>query len=90
MDIPCGATTTLPEDVGEEALELGIPIYPVATNYKGHIPFTFPRNLFRMRQFESLGKITGGREVEYHQINAATLGKILRMGDGSVVNDHSP
>lgn len=72
-----GATTTLPEDVGEEALDLGIPIYPVATNYKGHILFAFPRNLFRMRQFESLGKMTGGREVEYQRINAATLRKIL-------------
>src|SRR5205814_4889781 len=29
-----GATTTIPEDVGDQALDLGIPIYPVATNYK--------------------------------------------------------
>ncbi|MGA7241230.1 MAG: hypothetical protein WBY44_36445 [Bryobacteraceae bacterium] len=72
-----GATTTIPEDLGNQALDLGIPIYPVATNYQGHIDSAYPRNLFRMREFESLGKMTGGREVEYTQINAATLRKIL-------------
>jgi hypothetical protein len=30
-----------------------------------------------MRQFKALGKMTGGRDVEYMQINASTLQKIL-------------
>ena len=72
-----GATTTIPEDLGNQALDLGIPIYPIATNYQNHIDESWPRNLFRMRQFEALGKITGGRAVEYKEIDAATLGKIL-------------
>ena len=73
-----GATTTIPEDVGNEALDLGIPLYPVATDYKNHLhPGVYPRNLFRMRQFEALGKMTGGRSVEYTQVDAATLSKIL-------------
>jgi hypothetical protein len=79
-----GATTTIPEDVGDQALDLGIPIYPVATNYKGHVTPNFPRNLFRMHQFESLGQRTGGRAVEYKTIDAAALSKIL--GD---VRDHA-
>ena len=78
-----GATTTIPEDVGNQALDLGIPIYPIATNYENHIQSNYPRNLFRMRQFEALGKMTGGRAVEYTQIDAATLLKILE----SVKND---
>ncbi len=40
-----GATTTIPEDVGNEALDLGIPIYPIATNYRNHIQSNYPRNL---------------------------------------------
>jgi hypothetical protein len=72
-----GATTTIPEDIGNQALDLGIPIYPVATNYLGQIDSSYPRNLYRMGEFKALGKMTGGREVEYMQINAATLGKIL-------------
>ena len=72
-----GATTTVPEDVGNEALDLGIPIYPVATNYLGHIEPQYPRNLFRMREFEALGKMTGGRSVEYTSIDAAALERIL-------------
>ena len=59
-----GATTTLPEDIGAHALDLGIPIYPVATNYQHHIHSDYPRNLWRMNQFEHLGKLTGGRSVE--------------------------
>ncbi len=78
-----GATTTIPEDVGNHALDLGIPIYPIATNYRGHIEPRFPRNLFRMRQFEALGKMTGGRAAEYREISAASLRKILE----SVKND---
>jgi hypothetical protein len=72
-----GATTTIPEDVGNQALDLGIPIYPIATNYENHIQSNFPRNLFRMRQFEALGKMTGGLSVEHTSIDAATLRKIL-------------
>jgi hypothetical protein len=71
------ATTTVPEDVGNQALDLGIPIYPVATNYKGNITRRVPRNLFRMHQFEALGQMTGGRAVEYKLIDAAMLQKIL-------------
>jgi len=72
-----GATTTIPEDVGEYALDFGIPIYPVATNYKGRISRHFPRNQFRMRQFEALGDMTGGRAAEYKMIDAARLQSIL-------------
>src|SRR5580704_17276262 len=46
-----GATTTLPEDIGVHALYLGIPIYPVATNYQHHIRSAYPRNLWRMHHF---------------------------------------
>lgn len=73
-----GATTTVPEDVGNQALDLGIPIYPIATNYKRRVRrVIFPRNYFRMHQFEALGKMTGGRAEEYASIDAATLRKIL-------------
>ena len=72
-----GATTTLPEDIGVHALDLGIPIYPVATNYKHHINDDYPRNLWRMHQFEGLGKLTGGRSVECASIDAALLLDIL-------------
>ena len=72
-----GATTTLPEDIGVHALDLGIPIYPVATNYRNHIHRGYPRNLWRMHQFEDLGKLTGGRSVEYPSIDAPLLLKIL-------------
>jgi hypothetical protein len=72
-----GATTTIPEDIGNQALELGIPIYPIATNYLGHITSKWPRNLFRMHEFRALGKMTGGRDTEFQQVNAATLLKIL-------------
>lgn len=72
-----GATTTLPEDIGVHALDLGIPIYPVATNYQHHIHRGFPRNRWRMHQFEDLGKLTGGRSVEYASIDAPLLLQIL-------------
>ena len=79
-----GATTTIPEDIGNQALDLGIPIYPIATNYKDHIGrFAFPRNYFRMHEFEALGKMTGGRASEYAAIDAKRLRAIL---DG-VVSD---
>jgi hypothetical protein len=52
-----GATTTLPGDIGVHALDLGIPIYPVATNYRHHIHSGYPRNFWRMHQFEDLGKL---------------------------------
>jgi hypothetical protein len=72
-----GATTTIPEDVGNHALDLGIPIYPIATNYRNHIQSNFPRNQFRMHQFAALGKMTGGTAGEYQEIDAARLAKIL-------------
>jgi hypothetical protein len=72
-----GATTTLPEDIGVHALDLGIPMYPVATNYQHHIRSAFPRNLWRMQQFKALGKLTGGRSVEYASIDAQLLLEIL-------------
>jgi hypothetical protein len=72
-----GATTTLPEDIGVHALDLGIPIYPVATNYKNHIHRGYPRNFWRMHQFEDLGKLTGGRSVEYASVDSPLLLKIL-------------
>jgi hypothetical protein len=72
-----GATTTVPPDVGEHALDLGIPIYPVVTNFQRHIQANYPRNLFRMQQFASLGTMTGGYSVEYPEIDAASLRKIL-------------
>jgi hypothetical protein len=78
-----GATTTIPGDVGNQALDLGIPIYPIATNYKNHIGRSLPRNYFRMHEFEALGKMTGGRASEYPAIDATTLRVIL---DG-VVSD---
>lgn len=72
-----GATTTLPVDIGVHALDLGIPIYPVATNYKDHISPGYPRNLWRMRQFESLAQVTGGRAAELPSIDAPLLLRIL-------------
>ena len=73
-----GATTTIPEDAGNQPLDLGIPIYPIATNYKHRIRRVFlPRNYFRMHQFEALGKMTGGRAGEHAFIDAAALRKIL-------------
>ncbi len=72
-----GATTTLPEDIGTQALDLGIPIYPVATNYKHHIDGGFPRNRWRMDQFKNLAKLTGGQSVEHPSIDAPLLLKIL-------------
>jgi hypothetical protein len=72
-----GATTTLPEDIGVQALDLGIPIYPVATNYKHHIDGGFPRNRWRMNQFKNLAKLTGGQSVELASIDAPRLLKIL-------------
>ncbi len=78
-----GATTTIPEDVGNQALDLGIPIYPAVTNYRNHIDRSWPRNFFRMHQFAALGKMTGGRAVEYKAIDAPTLRKILE----SVISD---
>jgi hypothetical protein len=72
-----GATTTLPGDIGVHALDLGIPIYPVATNYKNHIQPEYPRNLWRMERFEALGEITGGGAVEYASVDAPLLLSIL-------------
>jgi hypothetical protein len=72
-----GATTTLPEDIGVHALDLGIPMYPVATNYQHHIHRGYPRNLWRMQQFKDLGKLTGGRAVEHASIDAPLLLRIL-------------
>ena len=72
-----GATTTLPQDIGVQALDLGIPIYPVATNYKHHIDGSFPRNRWRMDQFKNLAKLTGGQSVELASIDAPLLLKIL-------------
>jgi hypothetical protein len=72
-----GATTTLPEDIGVHALDLGIPIYPVATNYQRHIDIGVPRNQWRMQNFEHLGKLTGGRAVEYPSLDAPLLLSLL-------------
>lgn len=73
-----GATTTVPEDAGNQALDLGIPMYPIATNYKDHIqPNTYPRNHFRMQEFKALGKMTGGRASEVPSVDAAAMRKIL-------------
>lgn len=73
-----GATTTVPEDIGNQALDLGIPVYPIATDYKHRISsFSFPRNNFRMHQFEALGKMTGGRPYQFAAIDAKTLRTIL-------------
>ena len=79
-----GATTTIPEDIGNRALDLGIPIYPIATDYKHRINrFMFPRNYFRMHEFEALGRMTGGRSFEYAAVDAKTLRTIL---DGVVAD----
>jgi hypothetical protein len=73
-----GATTTIPEDIGNHALDLGIPIYPIATNYRNHIQHSrYPRNYFRMQQFKALGKMTGGQAMEYTAIDAQQLSDIL-------------
>jgi hypothetical protein len=38
-----GATTAIPEDIGNQALDLGVPMYPIATNYKHRVRrFPFP------------------------------------------------
>jgi hypothetical protein len=73
------ATTTRPEDVGNRALDLGIPIYPVALNYLWRTDDKFPRNLFRMRQFMALGKMTGGRSLQHESLDANALKKILEQ-----------
>jgi VWFA-related protein len=73
-----GATTTIAEDLGNHALDLGIPVYPIATNYQDHISGAWPRNLFRMHEFASLGQMTGGRTVEHPSIDARTLVRILQ------------
>ena len=52
-------------------------MYPVVTNYKHHIHANFPRNLFRMRQFAALGKMTGGPTLDYPEVDASALRKIL-------------
>jgi hypothetical protein len=83
-----GATTTVPEDVGNQALDLGIPIYPIVTNYKNHIESSWPGNLFRMRQFAALGKMTGGRAVEYPEIDAAALRKILETVESDALSQY--
>lgn len=72
-----GATTTVPQDVGQHALDLGIPIYPVVTNYLNHIQGSYPRNLFRMREFGALAPLTGGRAFEDPIVDADTLRRIL-------------
>jgi hypothetical protein len=73
-----GATTTIPEDLGNHALDLGIPVYPIVTNYQGHITNAWPRNLFRMHEFASLGQMTGGRPVEHPSIDGKALLRILQ------------
>ncbi len=73
-----GATTTVPEDLGNHALDLGIPVYPIVTNYQNHISDAWPRNFFRMHEFASLGKTTGGQSVEHTTIDASALIRILQ------------
>jgi hypothetical protein len=73
-----GATTTVPEDLGNQALDLGIPVYPIVTNYQNHIFDAWPRNFFRMHEFASLGKMSGGQSVEHTTIDANTLIRILQ------------
>ena len=76
-----GATTTVPEDIGNRALDLMqdshlsdcyrlLPAHSI--NYN-----SFPRNYFRMQEFEALGKMTGGRAAEYEAIDARTLRTIV-------------
>ena len=73
-----GVTTRIPENAGNQALDLGIPIYPIVTNYKKHIrSWNLPRNHFRMQQFAALGKMTGGRSMDAPEVDAATFHKIL-------------
>jgi hypothetical protein len=72
-----GATTTVPQDVGEHALDLGIPLYPVVTNYRNHINGTYPRNLFRLHEFADLATLTGGRKFECPIVDAESLARIL-------------
>jgi hypothetical protein len=72
-----GATTTLPQDIGFHALDLGIPLYPVAANYLRHINAGYPRNQWRMQNFKDLGTMTGGRAVEYPAIDAPLLLSLL-------------
>jgi hypothetical protein len=73
-----GATTTIPEDIGNAALDLGIPMYPIATNYKHRVRrFPYPRNYFRMHEFEALGKMTGGRASEFAFVDAQILRTLL-------------
>jgi hypothetical protein len=72
-----GATTTIPQDVAYHALDLGIPVYPVATNFKNHVQPDYPRNFFRMHQFEAVGKMTGGRAEELTSIDAGALQRIV-------------
>jgi VWFA-related protein len=72
-----GATTTIPEDVANHALDLGIPVYPIATNFQNHVQQDYPRNFFRMHQFEAVGKMTGGRSEELTFVDAAILQRIV-------------
>jgi len=73
-----GASSTIPDDIGNQALDLGIPVYPVATNYQNHIQEAdYPRNFFRMRQFEALGRMTGGRAAECNVVDAGVLTGLL-------------
>ena len=43
-----------------------------------HVHSGWPRNLFRMLQFAALGKMTGGRALDYREIDAAALRTILQ------------
>jgi hypothetical protein len=78
-------TTTIPEDVAQQAVTLGIPIYPVLTHSK-MVPEMWrtrgPYDLFEER-LGRLGKLTGGRSIvpspeeNDGALTASELSKIL-------------
>jgi len=87
-----GGTTTVPEDVAEEAVALGIPIYPVIINYQkisnaprfgrqapdaAAGPWRSEPALQWMADFGRLGKLTGGRSFEPYDMNAGEVRDIL-------------
>jgi hypothetical protein len=70
-------TTTIPEDVAEQAVALGVPIYPVLThsNMLGAIYWSSPASSdFFASHLGKLGKLTGGRSfVPSPEMNGGAL-----------------
>jgi len=84
-----GGTTTVPEDVADRAVALGIPIYPVVMGYQmnnggrgrsgdgGDQPY--PLRLQFMDAFRSLGKLTGDRSFDAADMRAGDVRDFLEI-----------